>query len=1467
MGPAIKPSLHFGGFHYYGIIADGLRHDNPGKRRYGLPEPPLILEAHQTLIVPGKGGVNPGVGSHDVAATGGCSNSKPPTRVWIKDPTTPKPESYSQIGFLTQLGLLCAAAQVRDCSNKECNEMRKAMDQTAPECQWTAFRNWALTALSCREQLERNGDTLPHMHITNAIHGCYSLLENTKDEALLFQPIHDGCPSPTQELFDVANIIYWMANILAFKGLGVASLKRWDHHYIPKVASLPSIEKASKKVPGLKLCKHRFWRFVNLASRKQSDLPDLVDALVRRHERLQHKDHDSCAASRCDASHQNSTKLPQIHKCEAEMDATCEQRQYPVDDVVEAFERGKGTAWSCEDLRNPKLAETDDPYIAISHVWSDGTGVGLKAKGTVNSCLFDFFGRIARSLDCKGIWWDALCIPLEPKARSDALGQMHRNYQNAKYTVVHDLYLLNIPFTDAATACLALVLSPWFTRCWTALELFMSKKVKILFKGSDPNKPDLKDLDDEILAKHPGTSSRAHWLATLLILRIRRATIEYVGDILTILHGRSTSWVRDRTVVAALLADVPRCDMGGPEYKITQDIMKHLGAVPHSSLLHGKPTMQDTGPFSWCPATLDDMPIDLCEDLDEREARKERIVRIDANGAVVGKWHIEVVTEKQIRNRKLEPHGEEVSVVVHFYNALLHWENCFVLRERAEDDLEVPGLLVAAVKIDQADGVPVIDCRYVGAVRVAEDDKAEGEENESGAAEDADTAEQRHLACEAMIRIGAGNDRSDTDTDARRILRRWLSDHPKPVVENGQQTTNGAGGKTFIEHVKKAAKKSQILNWCVLSPPKKAWYQATGVQRYIPPLQDQDEDHAGDNQREENKAGGGGGGGGGRGPAPKAGKNDELLLEALSSGKNAETIIRFMIQKRKDINPWVESRLGFAQWTLLASQYWAHGELLGQSEEDDDGFVAKAKAACEAALGKLPDATAWEEQGTLSAVRKLAYICSKFQDHLGDAFRLYDKLIGNCPDETFEKRGIKFQAIGELTCLLLGQNDIATVSQAINCYQRGLQRFSHQLPSSIPALAYDNQHALGLLPRLQQQDEAKPHRNIAEDAYLTAFRVFSRDVGKFDAISLLTAHNLAREWLHQGAIVEGQELLRAVLHGYQQAFGPDHILTLRATLDLTQICLAQQREARARELSAELLQRCEANLGRTHWITRQAAVVAATLLRMRGRMDEAEKMLRRAQDGSAERGSPEYDVVMRATIELGTLRANTNANTNTGQGGTHADGREWASKRSSNAFKDHPIPGNTSTSSSFRTRSSNFGSMKDTSGFDNMRDPRSFMNDTGAFGMNKPGIFTMNESSSFGTMRDGIQSSFNKGFSNEFARGFSDFPGNSPQPWMDGLSGTGHQGLGGGVNVDSPFQQFSAFKSHAMRQGNSSSSSAVRKSYTRDGATVIEVKEVSTDSGEPVVSETRSVHYVKDGNPAAAADFNWSAFPNFPRGF
>lgn len=46
------------------------------------------------------------------------------------------------------------------------------------------------------------------------------------------------------------------------------------------------------------------------------------------------------------------------------------------------------TVWSLDGM---SLVPKGKSFLAVSHVWSDGTGVGSWKAGEVNSCLWEFF--------------------------------------------------------------------------------------------------------------------------------------------------------------------------------------------------------------------------------------------------------------------------------------------------------------------------------------------------------------------------------------------------------------------------------------------------------------------------------------------------------------------------------------------------------------------------------------------------------------------------------------------------------------------------------------------------------------------------------------------------------------------------------------------------------------------------------------------------------------------------------------------------------------------------------------------------------------------------------------------------------------------------------------------------------------------------------------------------------------------
>lgn len=180
------------------------------------------------------------------------------------------------------------------------------------------------------------------------------------------------------------------------------------------------------------------------------------------------------------------------------------------------------------------------------------------------------------------------------------------NYYNSKHTIVHDEYLLKFPWADDGSPSLALLLSPWFTRGWTAVELAMSKSVKVLFKNPNGDTmPLIKDLERDVL-NHAPTASLGHMNTSNIIRRLWGVVgNRSLSNLVDFLNIRSTSWPRDRVVIAAHLAGViPNVDATDMQAQITRQIIMSYQYISANFLLHGHPTISDTGSLSWCPNSL-----------------------------------------------------------------------------------------------------------------------------------------------------------------------------------------------------------------------------------------------------------------------------------------------------------------------------------------------------------------------------------------------------------------------------------------------------------------------------------------------------------------------------------------------------------------------------------------------------------------------------------------------------------------------------------------------------------------------------------------------------------------------------------------------------------------------------------------------------------------------------------------------
>ncbi|KAH8590394.1 hypothetical protein B0O99DRAFT_552118, partial [Bisporella sp. PMI_857] len=285
---------------------------------------------------------------------------------------------------------------------------------------------------------------------------------------------------------------------------------------------------AVERARTFKLCPHRIWAISRSLQTMESNLPTLIPTGMVSV--ISHKGHDRCTFDFCEYSRLDYTSVTQRHEC---LDGNCDPRSFPPQTLEEHIRAGKFTAWKLDGW---SMIDPSQPFMAISHVWADGTGTGTLGAGMVNECLYDLFHKIAEQFQCEGIWWDTICIPGDKGARSTAMNNIQSNYAKARITLVHDCYLREWEWVDAESACFAIVMSPWFSRGWTALELAKSRKVKVLFKSNSDGFV-IKDLDEDILAKESSSSSW-HRVTTNSIKNLRGTTIKMVGDILTVLGPR-----------------------------------------------------------------------------------------------------------------------------------------------------------------------------------------------------------------------------------------------------------------------------------------------------------------------------------------------------------------------------------------------------------------------------------------------------------------------------------------------------------------------------------------------------------------------------------------------------------------------------------------------------------------------------------------------------------------------------------------------------------------------------------------------------------------------------------------------------------------------------------------------------------------------------------------------------------------
>ncbi|PYI07807.1 hypothetical protein BO78DRAFT_428660 [Aspergillus sclerotiicarbonarius CBS 121057] len=262
-------------------------------------------------------------------------------------------------------------------------------------------------------------------------------------------------------------------------------------------------------------------------------------------------------------------------------------------------------------------AEQNTPYIAISHVWSDG--LGNLQRNALPKCQLLRLSDMIRKLSGKAagavlFWFDTLCVPPDSAEQhgeqSTALQLMRQVYQDATAVLVLDSWLLSASCSQMHDAEMMMMIfaANWNRRLWTYPEGALARV--LLFQFQDG----ICDLD-AVFKRHQMsldiTSSTTLWPCTEIKYRSLRgfrkikAQKEAFAGIMSAMAFRSTSVAVDEALCLASLLDLdsrPLLAVNNPQARM-ELLWSMLDAVPATILLNIGTKLDKPG-LRWAPQTL-----------------------------------------------------------------------------------------------------------------------------------------------------------------------------------------------------------------------------------------------------------------------------------------------------------------------------------------------------------------------------------------------------------------------------------------------------------------------------------------------------------------------------------------------------------------------------------------------------------------------------------------------------------------------------------------------------------------------------------------------------------------------------------------------------------------------------------------------------------------------------------------------
>ena len=205
-------------------------------------------------------------------------------------------------------------------------------------------------------------------------------------------------------------------------------------------------------------------------------------------------DHRSCSYDGCFARRVD----PRNHLTRHTNDSCrCDFRKPNINSITLTYESGSFPLIDLDKIEGSQTILTDcvrsfqngedTPFVAISHVWSDG--LCSDADTGLPACQMSSLKQLAALCKNKStsyfhlIYIDTLCIPRDERIKKLAINTMARVYSTASIVLVLDstLRTIDVGTSSAARVLLQIITSPWNHRLWTLQEALLARELIFAF--------------------------------------------------------------------------------------------------------------------------------------------------------------------------------------------------------------------------------------------------------------------------------------------------------------------------------------------------------------------------------------------------------------------------------------------------------------------------------------------------------------------------------------------------------------------------------------------------------------------------------------------------------------------------------------------------------------------------------------------------------------------------------------------------------------------------------------------------------------------------------------------------------------------------------------------------------------------------------------------------------------------------